>query len=891
MFDIISGIDAVSASLKRAGALGSGARFFTCALQVNPHAYVLRHPKDNQPFAAASQEDYDAAMVEAARDAGVEVVAITDHFRVDTSESLRTAFEAAGIVVFPGFEACSSEGVHLLCLHQPGTTLDRLQSLIGECRLRDPDEPSPQSQLGCEDIMRLTADRGGLTIAAHVTHDNGLLEHMNGGSRIAPWTSPHLAAAAIPWTVETAPQAHREILQNRDPKYRRDPPLALLNAADVSDPSGFSREQSWSRIKMARPTIDGLRQAFLSADSRLRLSSEALTDDSTEIAAIAWDGGFLDGQAIRLNNGLNVLIGGRGAGKSLVIESLRHAMGCDVAGTVAQANHKALMQKVLGPSAKVSVVLRDPPPSRKWHIVERTGSAPPVVRGSNGAIIPGLQPLALVDGLEIYGQHELSELTRNKELLAGLLARYIQDREGEAARRAETLRQLAASREDIGRRIRDIDRLEEETANLATLRHKLEKMDELGAREMLKEKLDFEQAYGAAIGRRTALDGLRGRAVSLQTDLRELPDSHPDPEGNRTIAQVSRVGGDQVATLVRTIEEAMTATEAEISAFDAERPKLAARQRPVEEQLRQAGVDAATYEQIASGIKNLEDKADSLVAMRTALVGVQEERERLLTQWTEQNAHHLRASARAARKAGRALKGRVRVSIRQSDDLSELLTLLKTRVSGAGPQNTVDRIMDRDEVSFRALASAIRSGEAALRDQFRLTDVAARNVASGGEALALEVEELAQSPAANVELNVGEDGVERWKAIDDLSAGQKATAVLLLLLSGSVSPLVIDQPEDDLDNRFIADTIVETMRREKRHRQFIFSSHNANIPVLGDAEQIVTLRPGVDDGREHSLVSEAETGSLDQFDVRAAVERLLEGGRAAFELRRAKYGY
>ena len=76
---------------------------------------------------------------------------------------------------------------------------------------------------------------------------------------------------------------------------------------------------------------------------------------------------------------------------------------------------------------------------------------------------------------------------------------------------------------------------------------------------------------------------------------------------------------------------------------------------------------------------------------------------------------------------------------------------------------------------------------------------------------------------------------------EDLSTGQKATAVLLLLLLESGAPLLVDQPEDDLDNRFITEGIVPRMCEDKQCRQFIFSTHNANIPVLGDAELIVRL--------------------------------------------------
>ena len=106
-----------------------------------------------------------------------------------------------------------------------------------------------------------------------------------------------------------------------------------------------------------------------------------------------------------------------------------------------------------------------------------------------------------------------------------------------------------------------------------------------------------------------------------------------------------------------------------------------------------------------------------------------------------------------------------------------------------------------------------------------------------------------------------------------------------MLLWSSISP------EDDLDNRFIVGSVVAAIREEKRVRQFLFSSHNANIPVLGDAEQIVGLVPIVDDGVEYAEISEELCGSIDSANVKELVKNLLEGGQAAFELRREKYGF
>ncbi len=115
--------------------------------------------------------------------------------------------------------------------------------------------------------------------------------------------------------------------------------------------------------------------------------------------------------------------------------------------------------------------------------------------------------------------------------------------------------------------------------------------------------------------------------------------------------------------------------------------------------------------------------------------------------------------------------------------------------------------------------------------------------------------------------------------------------MLLLLLLESQAPLVVDQPEDDLDNRFITDGVVPKMREEKGRRQFVFATHNANIPVLGDAELIVGLTASGDAGQGKGRMPEYHMGSIDSVPVRQLVEEVLEGGKEAFETRRLKYGF
>lgn len=122
----------------------------------------------------------------------------------------------------------------------------------------------------------------------------------------------------------------------------------------------------------------------------------------------------------------------------------------------------------------------------------------------------------------------------------------------------------------------------------------------------------------------------------------------------------------------------------------------------------------------------------------------------------------------------------------------------------------------------------------------------------------------------------------------EASAGQQATALLTVLLNQEGNPLIIDQPEDDIDNRAIRD-IIENIWEAKKKRQIIFTSHNANIVVNGDAELVVCcdyLEAG-NQTRGHIKVQ----GAIDTKSIKDEITLIMEGGEKAFRLRKEKYGF
>jgi predicted ATPase len=124
------------------------------------------------------------------------------------------------------------------------------------------------------------------------------------------------------------------------------------------------------------------------------------------------------------------------------------------------------------------------------------------------------------------------------------------------------------------------------------------------------------------------------------------------------------------------------------------------------------------------------------------------------------------------------------------------------------------------------------------------------------------------------------------------SPGQQASALLELLLSQSAGTLIIDQPEDDLDNRIIMQ-IVALIRKSKDRRQLLFTTHNPNIVVNGDADKVVALRSGEsarDDTSDGRIQVDVD-GAIETPEIRKVITRIMEGGKEAFDLRNRKYNF
>lgn len=879
----------------------NGARFFRCALQVNPFEYLQRHSTGS---AFTKEDEYNAAVVEAALQAQIEVIAVTDHYCIKSSRDLIGAAEGAGLHVFPGFEAVTKEGVHLLCLFEAGTNLDRVDRAIGECGISGGQQPSPLGKHDTREMLGLADEWGGLCIAAHVASAGGLLRELSGQARAAAWRDDRLLAAVLPGPVSDAPTDLHAILENADPNYRRRNSVAVINAKDVSAPEDFHSASHSSWIKMTEASLGGLRQAFLDSESRIRLGSELEPEPRTEIKAMKWDGGFLDGCVLHLNDDLNVLVGPPGAGKSTVVESVRYVLGLDSVGDDARKSHQGIMQRVVRSGTRISVLLHSHRPSPNDYLIERTVPNPPSVKQAATGEVLDLRPADLVPGMQVFGQHEISEVARSPDKRTRLLERFVPRDPGRGSRKASLRRDLTQSRTRFLSAGMEIQSAKDRLAALPGLEETLRRFKEAGVEERLKERsllVREERTVDSAADRLTEFESLLGdlrgelpidRAFVAEKALSDLPGRETLAELNTALETLSTditAVSDSFEDALRRAREGIEGVRAR---WDVRRTAVEDEYAKILRELQKLRVDGSEFIELRHQIEDLRPLREQVAALEETQTSLGVQRRELLLEWEDLKGEEFRALEKAAKRVSRQLRPRVRVQVSAAAEREPLLAFLRERVGGR-LKETCDVLEQRTDLSLTEFANAWRNGPQELSKRFSIPQPQAQRLAEADPEIVMEVEELELASATEVELNVArQTDFEEWRRLEDLSTGQKATAILLLLLLESDAPLVVDQPEDDLDNRFIFEGVVPRMREEKRRRQFLISTHNANIPVLGDAELIVGLSADGEAGDDgHARISADQMGSIDKETVRNLVEELLEGGHEAFELRRLKYGF
>lgn len=865
----------------------------------------------------SGRRDFARSYVEAALSKKLSVIGITDHNKLEYVDYIREAAKDTSLTVFPGFELSAnsgSQGVHLICLFDPDRPKEEIEDIITQFGLPRTarvfnDGNNKIATKTLDEILEFVQDAsGGIVIAAHMNSDCGIIKSMEGAVRVSAWTNPKLIAGELPKARSSYDREETfvaSLVKNRADNYRRNRPIACIYSSDARSLDEIGRNPTW--IKLSSKTVEGLRQAFLDYESRVRHPSELPEYSYTKIVGIKWVGGFLDGLGIRFNKNLNCLIGGKGTGKSTIIETIRFGLDLSPIGVELTKQHKSIISDVFKSGSTLKMLIECHKPSPEHYLIERAyPSAPVIYRWDNknsqqGEQVQGLKPEHIISGLEVYGQKEILELSRDEAIQLELLSRFLED---------EKILQLEKAQNDITEKLNQNkkrllelkdskERKESFEKELLVLDEKLKQYEKLGLRDKLSEKSAYtteevkykyifeelkrieNELASVSLTASVNLDRLNDNEISSLPNVSLLIQARTELENlNGTMGDVIRSGKEAVEKT----RERVSQSYGQWKTKDGEQES---RYNQLLRELQTDTIDPNEFIKIQRRKVELEPLIADLKTKEVTEAGLKTQRIALLNDLQSVRREEFQEFTKAAEYINEQLAGTLRVTLFYQGNRQECSNVLSNIKSGARADQ-IKKLVEHPEFNYITLCEKMRLGADSLSQHYEITQTAAANLIEKiGTRDQYDYETMKIPPSIKVELNIDSKENPQYRETSHLSIGQKCTAILLIILLRSKYPLIVDQPEDDLDNSFVYRDIVQRLRREKECRQFIIATHNANIPVLGDAELIQVLH--AEKGK--IKLDECHQGSIDDPDIKKAAKEILEGGHAAFELRKAKYGF
>lgn len=896
-----------------------GARWFKADLHIHTIDDATGgqvHVPDGTDAASPSSEDlaaYARQFLDAAIENGVQVLGVTPHCpRPASSSNLSATWQiveewSSGVsddgtpyheqifAVFPGFKPRLSDGrgdLDLILLFDPEIGRDRFLQLFDltmHGRTAWNGDSPAATQLGPEDVFGLLRDNRQqdqdalddgtwdfLVLAPNVFSETGLLgtpsEHVERGD----FDVRDLAALELPKNsledeaLQGKPWVNEFVSVNR---------LAFFHSSAAHSLKDIGSRHVW--VKMADPTIEALRQAFVAHPTRLLIGHElddvgslrdladppdALQNGRPWLRSITVDGAasFFGSERdaelakFEFSPDLSCVIGGSMTGKSTLLDGLR---------------------------VHVGATLPQDPQTRE-QVVERASERFLAGAAEVELDCPGSDPTAPLHDqwpAVFYTQGELKSLAQDPGAVQNILARLDADETPEIERRERDLYTHDQELARVARRLADLDN------ELAEAEQALDRC--LRAREELKafsdagiEDLD-SAASSASVWRdvSTTVDEIVGKAEDLMSSMKSLALPDADATVDTTLAQLDDqwhsasaaanvffdllAEAQHIATMgMRTHESRRDALRVQVERALAGLGHDSARIS----EFQALNAQAALLDSYRANLENIRAASDQLssvfeqgLSTRHELVVEQREAfDRVLDSIDEQFGKHF-----AAR----------RIDDGGSEPLEAFLIGLGQRgitrwwndrkgESQPSPQE-LRRQLDDERLEAVGMTQAVQQTFKSCMTQAKRRELAA----------------LRCPDRYRLEFKAADD---KYRPLDKLSGGQRVNLLLSLLLATSdARPLVIDQPEDELDNRFLFETLLPALNDLKGKRQVIVATHNANIVVNGDADQVIQLEAEAEHG--HVVCA----GAIEDATVRDAIVQTVDGGDEAFRLRRLKYGF
>ena len=876
---------------------------------------------------------------------GLQVVAVTDHHEMVLVEHVARALTARAdsgspvdLWLFPGMELTAQDGMQSIIVFDaelPPSWWVQAQGALGiEHAAIDTGAASARglTQLAFpynEIAKRLDAIaglKGRYIVLPNVSE---------GGRHTTVITGHHQAFASMPYpggymdrgqTLHTSGTTHQKRLSGQEAIWgnRAIYPLPTSDAREEGFPN-LGSNNAW--IKLSAPTAESIKQAFLANQSRIRISEPSYPNIVVRSLAISGANPLAD-VVLEFSPELNTIIGGRGSGKSTVLEYLAFGLGRSCYDLQAKDYSgkdrlQALIRDtIIAENASVTIdVVQDGAP---FQIMRGPISGyQPVLRFPNGKTqTMADKELRSLIPATAYSQGELSELgaakggTKMTDLLAFIDPSY----KFEAEQLEQQILDAKVALEAAYKKLLELWRLNADRAKadnragalrarIAGLQATLPKLEPADQAVLDRHEQLIELSREVVRVEQVVLEIQEAflEVTSLVTGIPDVETTASEPtfeafrqHANTLLmnARKDQEGQSRVLVADRSkLTSAISAWNEEVAAHakirDAILEKVGAHKSVTTQIAERQGELAAETRRLQDfdrQIANAGNSVDAITVARSslkALVAAQLER---LREWGARIEDHSDQT--------------IVVKIDESGDLSEVHNALevlaaRTRSVEAVRVRKFDELQARD-AAWKVLDNAISETAQVLRWKLNGSDAKAipqyttvANLLGEGDTVGRAFLEHVDSdrlstlvkaaPRARISLMYRSDGHEI--TFEKASEGQRAAALLMMLIKQGGGPLLVDQPEGDLDNSVVT-KVVDLMHTMKHRRQIMFATHNANLVVNGAAELVVVMANN-ESGRR---VVECN-GAIDDTAINKRITATMEGGEQAFRDRQRKYGF
>ncbi|MFP4346851.1 MAG: TrlF family AAA-like ATPase [Desulfococcaceae bacterium] len=851
------------------------------------------HTKADKEFSFDGEiEYYYSNYIKALKDAGIEVGVITNHNKFDIQEfkALRKTARKKGIFLLPGIELSvndGSNGIHTLVvfsdewLRNGNDYINQFLNVAFEGKTPDQYEnENGRSSLGMiETIKKLEGyHRDFFLIFAHVEERSGLWNELDGGRLQELGKSEIFCRRALAFqkvrTHDVADRKCRVKVQNW---------LCGAYPAEVegSDPKSVDQIGKGERcyLKIGDFSFEAVKYALL--DHVHRLAAQPHEYRHSHIQSVSFEGGILDGESIHLSAELNTLIGIRGSGKSSILEAIRYALDIPFGEKALDTDYKIhLVDHVLGSGGKITIHALDQR-GQQYEIRRISRERPDVY--VNGVLQPGISIRETILHKPIYfGQKDLSSTGEGfekdlveklvGEKVGGIRSRIAEQRQKvvEIVRRLKKLENSAEKKKEYERKKQDAE-------------FRLKFYKDHGVEEKLQKQIDFDadsrKCTQVTAFVRTYLDELESFINQHEDDLRNQ--RVYTSRQNKVFFEEFFACYDKLIASFDRIREAYTTgnlvfTELQQKAQtfsrlkDGLKEEFAVIERKLTERLRESGAQAIRPDEFRKLRKTVDQAAQMLIALEKEGATRASLKDELLKEITVLNSlwhDEFRVIKSELEKVNQSHSS-LTIKAEYKGDKTAFVAFMKDIFRGS-------RIR---EATFQNLSGNFNDFGGIYKDWERAEQELGTTAQVFKQYFTDNLESLLTWQVPNRFIIKYRD-----KELKHHSLGQRASALILFVLSQQENNVfLIDQPEDDLDNQTIYEDVIKLLRELKPKTQFVFATHNANFPVLGDAEQVIAC--SYSNGKVEVI-----SGSIDCPKLQQKIVNIMEGGEEAFRQRRMRY--